>query len=181
MTRSATALLTLLALLAAILAIMAWASRRTHSAADFAIANRRLGLWLVTLSYAASGVNAWMLMAVAAAAFPWGLSAAWIGAACVLGCIVNLWFIAPRLRAASIGSGGVTVIHLLSAEAGDRLQPLVVRSAVFIAVLTLLLQVAAILQFAGVMLNDVGLDTSKVLLFSLVMITATVFAGGIRA
>ena len=140
-------------------------ARRTHNAADFAIANRRLGPWLVTLSYAASAVNAWMLMAVAAAAFLWGLSAAWIWAAVVFGCIVNLWFIAPRLRAASIGSGGVTVIHLLSADAGDRLQPLVVRSAVFIALLTLLMQVAAILQFAGVMLDDVGLDPGKVLVF----------------
>jgi sodium/proline symporter len=181
MTRSATALLTLLALLAALLSIMTWAARRTHNAADFAIANRRLGPWLVTLSYAASAVNAWMLMTVAAAAFLWGLSAAWIWAAVVFGCVVNMWFVAPRLRAASIGSGSVTVIHLLSADAGDRLQPLVVRSAVFIALLTLLLQVAAILQFAGVMLNDVGLDTGKVLVFALITITAAVFAGGMRA
>ena len=181
MTRSATALLTLLALLAALLAVMAWAARRTHNAADFAIANRRLGPWLVTLSYAASAVNAWMLMTVAAAAFLWGVSAAWIWAAVVFGCVVNLWFVAPRLRAASIGSGGITVIHLLSADAGDRLQPLVVRSAVFIAVVTLLMQLAAILRFAGVMLDDVGLDPSKVLVFSLAMIAATVFAGGMRA
>ena len=181
MTRSATALLILLALLAALLAIMTWAARRTHNAADFAIANRRLGPWLVTLSYAASAVNAWMLMVVAAAAFLWGLSAAWIWAAVVFGCIVNLWFVAPRLRAASIGSGGVTVIHLLSADAGDRLQPLVVRSAVFIALLTLLLQIAAILQFAGVMLDDVGLDPSVVLVFALATITAVVFAGGMRS
>src|SRR4029078_12688308 len=123
MTRSATALLTLLALLAALLSIMAWAAPRTHNAADFAIANRRLGPWLVTLGYAASGVNAWMLMAVAAAAFLWGLAAAWIWAAVVFGCVVNLWFVAPRLRAASIGSGGVTVIHLLSADACDQARP----------------------------------------------------------
>jgi sodium/proline symporter len=131
MTRSATAVLTLLALLAALLSIMTWAARRTHNAADFPIANRRLGPWLVTLSYAATGVNAWMLMTVAAAAFLWGLSAAWIWAAVVFGCVVNMWFVAPRLRAASIGSGGITVIHLLGVDAGDRLQPLVVRSAVF--------------------------------------------------
>ena len=161
MTRSATALLTLLALLAALLSIMTWAARRTHNAADFAIANRRLGPWLVTLSYAATGVNAWMLMTVAAAAFLWGLSAAWIWAAVVFGCVVNMWFVAPRLRAASIGSGGVTVIHVLSADAGDRLQPLVVRSAVLIMMVTLLLQIAAILQFAGVMLADVGLSTTQ--------------------
>ena len=49
-----------------------------------------------------------------------GVSAAWIWAAVLFGCVVNMWFVAPRLRAASIGSGGVTVIHLLSADAGDR-------------------------------------------------------------
>jgi Na+/proline symporter len=181
MTRSATALLTLLALLAALLSIMTWAARRTHNAADFAIANRRLGPWLVTLSYAATAVNAWMLMTVAAAAFVWGLSAAWIWAAVVFGCVVNMWFVAPRLRAASIGSGGITVIHVLGVDAGDRLQPLVMRSAVFIAMVALLLQVAAILQFAGIMLADVGLDTGRVLVLSLAMLTATVFVGGIRA
>src|SRR5688572_30969520 len=181
MTRSATALLTLLALLAALLSIMAWAARRTHNAADFAIANRRLGPWLVTLSYAATGVNAWMLMTVAAAAFLWGLSAAWIWAAVVFGCVVNVWFIAPRLRAASIGSGGVTVIHVLGVDAGDRLQPIVMRSAVFILMLTLMMQVAAILQFAGSMLADIGLNTSRVLVLSLAALAAAVFAGGIRA
>lgn len=181
MTRSATAILALLSLLAALLTIMAWAARRTHNAADFAIANRRLGPWLVTLSFAANAVNAWMLMTVAAAAFLWGLSAAWIWGAVVLGCIVNLWFVAPRLRAASVGSGGVTVIQLLSADAGDRLQPLVVRSAVAIATFALLLQIAAIMRFAGDMLVDVGLDTGKVVLFSLMMIAASVFAGGMRA
>jgi sodium/proline symporter len=181
MTRSATALLTLLALLAALLTIMVWALRRTHNAADFAIANRRLGPWLVTLGYAATGVNAWMLMTVAAAAFLWGLSAAWIWAAVVFGCIVNMWFVAPRLRAASIGSGGITVIHLLGIDAGDRLQPLVMRSAVFIMMVTLLMQTAAILQFSGAMLADIGLDTGNVLMLSLAVLTATVFAGGIRA
>jgi sodium/proline symporter len=181
MTRSATALLMLLALLAALFTIMTWAARRTHNAADFAIANRRLGAWLVTLSYASTAVNAWMLMTVAAAAFLWGLSAAWIWAAVVLGCVVNVWFIAPRLRAASVGSGGITVIHLLGVDAGDRLQPLVVRSAVFITMLTLLLQVAAILQFAGMMLADIGLDTGRVLVVSLAVLTAAVFAGGMRA
>jgi sodium/proline symporter len=92
-----------------------------------------------------------------------------------------MWFVAPRLRAASIGSGGVTVIHLLSADAGDRLQPLVVRSAVLIMMVTLLLQMAAILHFAGAMLADVGLSTTTVLLLSLTVLTATVFAGGLRA
>jgi sodium/proline symporter len=181
MTRSATALLTLLASLAALLSIMTWAARRAHNAGDFAIANRRLGPWLVTLSYAATGVNAWMLMTVAAAAFLWGLSAAWIWGAVVFGCVVNMWFVAPRLRAASLGSGGVTVIHLLGVDAGDRLQPLVVRSAVFIMMLTLLMQVAAILHFTSTMLADVGLNPTNVLLLALAMLTATVFAGGMRA
>jgi Na+/proline symporter len=69
----------------------------------------------------------------------------------------------------------------LGVDAGDRLQPLVVRSAVFIVLLTLLMQIAAILQFAGVMLADVGLSTTNVLILSLAVLTATVFAGGMRA
>ena len=92
----------------------------------------------------------WMLHAVGAAAFPLGLSALWIWAALVFGCVVNLWFVAPRLRALSAGLGSVTV------DAGARasmpaigLQPLVVRSAAFILLVTLLLQSAAILHSAA--------------------------------
>lgn len=181
MTRSATVVLTILLLVAALLAISAWASRRTHNAADFALANRRLGPWLVSFGYAANAVNAWILMSVAAAAFTLGISAVWIWAAFVLGCTLNLWFVAPRLRAAAIGTGEVTVIQILSADAGDRLQPVVIRSAVFIVLAMLLLQIATMLRFAGALLDDFGFAPTSVTLLSLALVATTVFVGGMRA
>lgn len=181
MTRSATVVLTILLFVAALLAISAWASRRTHNAADFALANRRLGPWLVSFGYAANAVNAWILMSVAAAAFTLGISAVWIWAAFVLGCTLNLWFVAPRLRAAAIGTGEVTVVQILSADAGDRLQPVVIRSAVFIVLAMLLLQIATMLRFAGALLDDFGFAPTSVTLLSLALVATTVFVGGMRA
>ena len=99
MTRSATVLLTLLMFAAAVLVVAAWAGRRTHGAADFALANRRLGVWLLALGYASAAINPWTLLILGASAFTWGLAAVWIWAALVFGCIGNLWFVAPRLRA----------------------------------------------------------------------------------
>lgn len=183
MTRSATAILTLLAFVAVLLTIAAWAARRTHSAADFAVSNRRQGVWLTALSYSANAVNAWMLLFFGAAAFAWGWSAAWIWGGVMFGCIVNLWFVAPRLRSASAGGqGGMTLIQVLSADAGDRMQPLVVRSAVFILTLALLLQVGALLRSAAaVLIADFGFELDVIVMTAVVLITICVFAGGLRA
>jgi sodium/proline symporter len=182
MTRSATATLILLAFLAVVLTITVWAARRTHNAADFLLANRRLGVWLVALSYSANAVNAWMLILMSATAFAWGLSAVWVWGAVLFGCLVNLWFVAPRLRAISGGQGGTTLIQILSADAGDRMQPLIVRSAVFILVIALLLQIGAILRSGGSMLaEDFGFDLDTVVITTLVVTLVCVFAGGLRA
>ena len=182
MTRTATAILTLLAFVAALLTIAAWAAHRTHSAADFAIANRRLGVWLTALGYCANAVNAWMLLLLSAAAFMWGLSAVWVWGAVMFGCIVNLWYVAPRLRAASAGQGGMTLIQVVSADAGDRLQPLIVRSAVFILTITLLLQIGAMLRSAGgLLVSDFGFELDEVVIAVLVLLTICIFAGGMRA
>jgi sodium/proline symporter len=182
MTRSATVTLLLLAFIAAVLAITVWAGRRTHSSADYLLANRRLGIWLVALSFSANAVNAWMLILMSAAAFVWGLSAVWVWGAVMFGCVVNLWFIAPRLRAISGGQGGMTLIQILSADAGDRMQPLIVRSAVLILIIALLLQIAAMLRTGGTMLvTDLGFDIDQVMITTLVLMTISVFAGGLRA
>ncbi len=154
MNRSATVLLTLMAFAALLLVVAAWAGRRTHNAADFALANRRLGVWLVALSCTANTVNGWLLMTLAGAAFAWGWSAIWICGAFILGAAINLFFIAPRLRSISVGQGTATLFQLLSADAGDRLQPLVARSAILIFLLCVLLQTSAMLRFAGGLLVD---------------------------
>lgn len=182
MTRSAAALSTLFALSAVLLTIAAWAGRRTHNASDFVLANRRLGVWLIALSYTANATNMWMLLVMGAAAFVWGLSAVWVWGAIVAGCIINTWYVAPRLRAVSVGEGSVTLAQVLSADAGDRLQPIIVRSAVFIVLLALLLQSGAMLSFAGgVLAADFGFDAGRLVTLSVALVVACLLAGGLRA
>jgi sodium/proline symporter len=182
MTRSATVTLFLLCCVAVMLTIATWSGRRTHNTADFIIANRRLGFWQVALSYVANTTNVWMLMLLGAAAFALGLSALWIWAALVGGCVVNLWFVAPRLRSVAAGSGSVTVTQVLSSDAGDRLQPLVVRSATFILLVTLLPQCAEILRSAAqLLLHDFGFDVVSSILTAVILLTLCIFAGGLRA
>ncbi len=182
MTRPATVYLMLFAFAALQLSIAAWARRRVHNGADFVIANRRLGSWLVALSYTGNVLNAWTLMLVCAAAFVWGLSAVWIWVAALVGCVINMWFVAPRLRALSSGQGHATLIQVLSVDAGERLQPLVARSAVFIVTVTLLLQVGAMLRAAaGVLETEFAFDPDMVLVLSLALIVICVFAGGLLA
>lgn len=175
-------LLTLLAFAAVLLAVTAWAGRRTHNAADLVLANRRLGVWLFALSTTANTVNGWLLMTLAGAAFAWGWSAMWICGAFVAGAALSLFFIAPRLRAIAVAQGNATLFQVLSAESGDRLQPLVARSCIVIFLLCVLLQTAAILRFAGgLLVDEFGFNLISMSITAVALITAGVFAGGLRA
>lgn len=182
MTRSATVLLTLLSFAALLLVVAVWASRRTHNAADFVLANRRLGSWSLAVSCTANTVNTWLLMTLAGAAFAWGLSAVWIWAAFIAGAALNFFFIAPRLRQASLAQGHATLLQVLSIDAGDRLQPLVARSAIVIFVLCVLLQASAMMRFAGELLvQEFGFNLVSMALTSVALVTIGAFAGGLRA
>ena len=182
MNRSATVLLTLLSFAALLLVVAVWAGRRTHNAADFVLANRRLGAWLLAASCTANTVNAWLLMTLAGAAFAWGLSAAWIWLAFVAGAVLNLFFIAPRLRNASLAQGHSTLLQMLSSDAGDRLQPLVARSAILIFIACVMLQASAMMRFGGELLvQEFGFNLVTLALTSVALVTVGVFAGGLRA
>lgn len=182
MNRSATVLMTLLAFAAVLLTVAVWAGRRTHNAADLVLGNRRLGAWLLALSCTANTANGWLLMTLAAAAFLWGWSASWIWAAFVAGSALNLFYIAPRLRTISVAQGNGTLFQVLSADAGDRLQPWVARSAMFIFLLCVLLQTSAMLRFVGgLLVDEFGFNLISMALTSVFLITVCAFAGGLRA
>ncbi len=149
MTRSTAALIALCACGAALLAMAIWGGRRTHNASDFFLASRRLGTWLVALSYTANAVPVWMLFAISGAAFVWGLSAIWIWLAVMLGFVMNWFWMAPRLRQLSVGQDNLTLVQVLSADSGDRLQPLIRRSAALIVSIALLLEIGAVLTTAS--------------------------------
>lgn len=182
MNRSGTVLLTLMSFAALLLVVAVWAGRRTHNASDFVLANRRLGAWLVAASCTANTANAWLLMTLAGAAFTWGFSAIWIWAALVAGAALNLFFVAPRLRQASLAQGHVTLLQMLSVDAGDRLQPLVARSAILIFIGCVLLQASAMMRFAGELLvQESGFNLISMSLTSAALVTVGAFAGGLRA
>lgn len=179
MTRSSAALITLLAYGAMVLAIAVWGTRRTHSANDFLLGGRRLGPWLVALSYTANASPAWLLFAIAGAAFAWGLSAVWIWIAVVCGYALNLFYLAPRLRLLSTAQGSVTLVQVLSAGIGDRLQPLIVRSGAAIIVIALLLEIGAVLYTASnVFATGFDFDATTTSITAMVAIVAATFAGG---
>jgi len=178
-TRSTAALLTFFVGVAALLAMAAWGGRRTHNASDFFLATRRLNPWLVALSHTANASPVWMLLAISGAAFTWGLSAVWIWLAVVLGYVLNCFWIAPRLRQLSLGQGSLTLIQVLSTEAGDRLQPLIVRSAALIVSVALLLEIAAGLNAAShALAAGFGFDVTTSSITAVAVIVAFTLVGG---
>jgi len=164
---------------AALLAVATWAARRTHNANDFFLANRRLGTWFVALSHTANASPVWLLLAVSGAAFAWGYAALWIWLAVLAGYVLNCFYVAPRLRAVTAGQGCLTVVQLLSAEAGERLQPIIVRSAALILSAMLMLEIGAVLHTAGsAVAGSFGMDATTTVISSVIAVVICTLAGG---
>ena len=182
MTPSTAVLLAVLAVCAGVLAIAVVASRRTHNAADFLVANRRLGVWLTALGYSGNASSAWFLLIMGAAAFRWGWSAVWIWVAALLGCVINGWYIAPRLRALAVTGNAATLMQVLSADAGDRLQPLLVRSGFLILTVLLIGLMAGMLHDAGeIGAAYLGYSAGTVIVVGAVLVAACMLVGGVFA
>jgi sodium/proline symporter len=179
MTRNTAVLLGAALFAASFVAIAVWASRRTHSAMDFLLGNRRVGPWLTALSYSVNAVSASMLIAFGAMAFSWGFAALWVWLGMVLGYLLNGFYVAPRLRTLSISQGSVTLPQVLTSDAGERMQRLIVRSTCFIVLTLLVLQTSAQLHAAMMAMTesfDVGPGTTVV--FATALLTLCTFAGG---
>src|SRR5690606_18001130 len=115
-------------------------------------------------------------------AFAWGLAAIWMWLAVMLGYAINLFWIAPRLRQLSVRQHSLTLIQALSMDAGDRLQPLIVRSAALIVSIALLLEISAVLSVAtSVFVTDFGFDATTAAITAMAVIVAFVLAGGFWA
>lgn len=182
MTRSSVIQLLLLVCVASVIVVAAWSARRTHHAADFLIAQRRLGPWLTAFGYMGSATSAWMVMFVAAAAFAWGLAAIWLAAGLVLGVVLSMAYVAPRLRRHAAAQETVTLTRFISAEAGERSQPVIARSAALIGMVLLLFQCALVLRIAAELLDvEAGIAPWCTIVFGVGLVAACVLAGGLRA
>jgi sodium/proline symporter len=179
MTRATAALIVLCAYGAALFAIALWGGRRTHNGNDFFLASRRLTAWFVALSHVANASPVWLLLALSGAAFAWGLAAAWIWLAVIGGYALNAFYVGPRLRQLSIGQGTLTVVQVLSMDAGDRLQPMIVRSAALILSLALMLEIGAVLHAAGtVFATSFGFDFTSACITAIAAIAVVTLVGG---
>ena len=75
-----------------------YAARFIRSLKGFLLADRSMGPFVTAMSAEASAMSGWLLIAVPARAFTYGLSAIWVGMACVMGDAVSWLSVSRRLR-----------------------------------------------------------------------------------
>jgi len=179
MTRSTAVYVGLCLCGALLLAGAIWGARRTHNAADYLVASRRLNMWLTALSHVANATPAWLLFAVSGAAFTWGTSALWMAGALFAGVALNWFYIAPRLRQLGAGQGSVSVMQVVGAEAGERLQRLLIRSgALILGVMMLLLIGAQLHLLADIFVKEFGLGATSTIILITASLALYVAVGG---
>ncbi len=104
----------------AVLLVIAWAaSRRTHGGEDFHLAGRSLGAWTAGISSTASSESGWVTLGAVGMTFTHGIAGLWFAPGCLLGYLVNLYFVAPRLRALSVEQDSLTLTDVLTKRWGD--------------------------------------------------------------
>ncbi|MEK9628107.1 MAG: sodium/proline symporter [Nitrospinota bacterium] len=84
-------------------------SRQTHSPLDFFLADRSLKAWVTAISSTASSESAWAVLGTVGLAYKEGLSAIWFLPGCLMGYLINWFFIAEKLRKRSAEIKAVTL------------------------------------------------------------------------
>jgi len=126
--------------------------RFTHTLADYVIAGRRLGVWVVAFSERASGESAWLLIGLPGLAWASGFSALWPAVGCTFGILFSWVFIARRLRVSTEEYSAITLPDYFEARFGDDSHMLRVVSTLVI-VFFFTMYVAAQFLGAGKVLN----------------------------
>jgi len=93
--------------------------RLTKTLADFLLAGRRLGPWVVALSERASGESAWLLIGLPGLALASGFSAIWSAIGCACGIFVSWMLVARKLRTQTEKLGALTLPDYFEARFGD--------------------------------------------------------------
>ena len=83
--------------------------RFNKTLADYVLAGRRLGVWVVTFSERASGESAWLLLGLPGVVFASGLSELWVVIGCTSGILFSWMFISRRLRIESEANYALTI------------------------------------------------------------------------
>ncbi|MBD3366967.1 MAG: sodium/solute symporter [Candidatus Eisenbacteria bacterium] len=95
------------------------AFRFTKTLADFLLAGRRLGAWVVAFSERASGESAWLLIGLPGLALASGFSAIWSSIGCAIGIFASWTLVARRLREQTEKLGALTLPDYFEARFRD--------------------------------------------------------------
>lgn len=119
MTANLTIVVVVVFYMAVLLGIGYLAGWRMRSTEDFFLAGRSLGSWVSGVSSTASSESGWVMLGAVGMAYTQGVSALWFAPGCLLGYVVNLYWLAPRLRREAARQGSLTIPDFLSDRFGD--------------------------------------------------------------
>jgi len=108
------------------------ASRQTRSPSDFFLADRSLKAWVTAISSAASSESAWAVLGTVGLSYTEGLSAIWFLPGCLMGYMINWFFIAEKIRKQSKESKAVTLSDYIENHFNDEKHVLRLISVVII-------------------------------------------------
>ncbi len=160
------------------------AAQRTHGGEDFHLAGRSLGAWAAGISSTASSESGWVTLGAVGMTYTNGVSGLWFAPGCLLGYIVNLYFVAPRLRTLSEDEHSLTLTDVLTRRWGDPYNIVRITSVVII-LLSMMGYVAAQMTAAGKAFSStLGLEGARGyvigVLIGAAVITAVTSLGGFR-
>jgi len=160
------------------------ASRRTHGGEDFHLAGRSLGAWAAGISSTASSESGWVTLGAVGMTYTHGISGLWFAPGCLLGYMVNVYLLAPRLRKISAEQGSLTMTDVITRRWGDPGNVLRV-TATTVILLAMMVYVASQMMAAGkafsttLGLGDAGYFWGVVI--GALIITLVTSLGGFRA
>lgn len=172
--------------LVALLVIAWFASRRTHGGEDFHLAGRSLGAWAAGISSTASSESGWVTLGAVGMTYTHGVSGLWFAPGCLLGYLVNVFLVAPRLRELSAAQGSITLTDVITRRWGDP-GHILRWTATSIVLAAMMVYVAAQMTATGKAFSTtLGLDATGGgyrlgIVIGAVVITIVTLLGGFRA
>lgn len=160
------------------------AGRRTHGGDDFHLAGRSLGAWSAGISSTASSESGWVTLGAVGMTYHFGISGLWFAPGCLLGYLVNVYIVAPRLRRMAADQGSVTLTDVITRRWGDPHHVLRI-TATTIILLCMMIYVASQMTAAGKAFSTtLGLGESGYfwgVIIGAIVITIVTLMGGFRA
>jgi len=149
--------------------------------ADFVLAGRRLGPWLVSFSERASGESAWLLIGLPGLALASGFNAIWPAIGCVTGILFSWMFISRRLRMQTEKHNALTIPDLFENRFSDTSHLLRIVSTVII-IFFFTIYVSAQFLAAGKVLNTIfGISKLEGMMVGAFIIVIYTIMGGFFA